>query len=226
MAKEKFVVTGNQRDEIDGQMLDIKRQLRLKNGSPLDPELVKSALQLINERTFPVVKNILSEIIHSSYVRRQDYFWLVSEHFFANANFEASVRIGSVTEEFKKNFGDLSEKIKTPYFIKGRISQISCSGRRIVSEIKKESNSFDVSLSNIYGLMQSKQRDLSLQFGNMSEGLSLENDNIFFVKDKFQLEVRQVILHWHNLGWAVDSKPLVEEIKAGSRVFYGVLNKA
>lgn len=44
MAK-KFNVTGEQHYGITGQMLEIQRQLRLKGGSPLDPEYVKHALQ-------------------------------------------------------------------------------------------------------------------------------------------------------------------------------------
>lgn len=44
MAK-KFNVTGEQHYGITGQMLEIQRQLRLKGGSPLDPEYVKRALQ-------------------------------------------------------------------------------------------------------------------------------------------------------------------------------------
>ena len=59
MAKEKFNVTGEQRDDIDGQMIEIKKQLRLKSGSPIDPELVKITLQDIVEGKFKeqVVKN-------------------------------------------------------------------------------------------------------------------------------------------------------------------------
>jgi|GEM_PF-2769296 len=52
MAKQKFLVTGDQHVSIDKKMLDIKRQLYLKNGSPLNPDLVIKALQAINEGTF------------------------------------------------------------------------------------------------------------------------------------------------------------------------------
>lgn len=48
----KFNVTGEQYFSIDGQMLEIKRQLRLKSGSPIDPELVGLALQDIVEGKF------------------------------------------------------------------------------------------------------------------------------------------------------------------------------
>lgn len=52
MAEKKFRVTGEQRDDIDGQMIEIKRQLRIKSGCPIDPELVKIALQKIVEGRF------------------------------------------------------------------------------------------------------------------------------------------------------------------------------
>lgn len=48
----KFDVTGEQHFSITGQMLEIQRQLRLKSGSPLDPEKLKIALQNIIENKF------------------------------------------------------------------------------------------------------------------------------------------------------------------------------
>ncbi len=48
----KFNVTGEQHFGITGQMLEIQRQIRLKGGSPIDPELVIFALQDIIEGKF------------------------------------------------------------------------------------------------------------------------------------------------------------------------------
>lgn len=48
----KFDVTGEQYFSIDGRMMEIKRQLRLKSGSPIDPELLLSALQAIVDGRF------------------------------------------------------------------------------------------------------------------------------------------------------------------------------
>jgi len=61
----KFNVTGEQRDDIDGQMLEIKRQLRLKSGCPIDPELVKISLQDIVEGKFnhKTVSNAILRLI-------------------------------------------------------------------------------------------------------------------------------------------------------------------
>lgn len=49
---EKFSVTGDQRDSITGQMLEIQRQLRQKGGSPIHPDNVALALQDIIEGKF------------------------------------------------------------------------------------------------------------------------------------------------------------------------------
>lgn len=51
MAK-KFIVDGDQHYSLTGQLWEIQRQLRLKDGSPLDPELVKIALQNIIDHQF------------------------------------------------------------------------------------------------------------------------------------------------------------------------------
>ncbi len=48
----KFNVTGEQHFGLTGQMLEIQRQIRLKSGSPIDPELVALALQDIVEGRF------------------------------------------------------------------------------------------------------------------------------------------------------------------------------
>ncbi len=48
----KFNVTGDQHFGITGQVLEIQRQIRLKGGSPIDPELVALALQDIIEGKF------------------------------------------------------------------------------------------------------------------------------------------------------------------------------
>jgi hypothetical protein len=48
----KFNVTGEQHFGLTGQMLEIQRQIRLKSGSPIDPELVALALQDIIEGRF------------------------------------------------------------------------------------------------------------------------------------------------------------------------------
>jgi hypothetical protein len=67
---QKFNVTGEQRDDIDGQMIEIKRQLRLKSGSPIDPELVKLALQDIVEGIFNDKKVVKNEVIEKPSILR------------------------------------------------------------------------------------------------------------------------------------------------------------
>ena len=48
----KYNVTGDQHFGITGRVLEIQRQIRLKGGSPIDPELVALALQDIIEGKF------------------------------------------------------------------------------------------------------------------------------------------------------------------------------
>ncbi|MBI4434817.1 hypothetical protein HY635_03330 [Candidatus Uhrbacteria bacterium] len=48
----KFAVDGDRYMQIDGRMIEIMRQLRVKGGSPLDPDLVAKALQRIAEGDF------------------------------------------------------------------------------------------------------------------------------------------------------------------------------
>lgn len=55
---QKFNVTGEQYFSITGQMLEIQRQIRLKGGSPIDPELVILTLQDIIEGKFNHNKKI------------------------------------------------------------------------------------------------------------------------------------------------------------------------
>ena len=49
---KKFNVNGEQYFNIDGKILEIKRQIRQKGGSPLNPKLVELALQDIIEGRF------------------------------------------------------------------------------------------------------------------------------------------------------------------------------
>jgi|GEM_PF-6325209 hypothetical protein len=220
MAKKRFVVTGDDRDVINRRFEDIMRQLRLKKGSPLDPELVKIALQMIDERTFSVVKNILSKVVYSSHVWKRNYFWLISEKFVENERKDANVKISTITSEFKKHFFGLLGETDPHYFIKARILRNTSSTYQIISEIKKEKGgTFDGSLSGIYVLMEKNCRDLFIHSGFKLEGLSMENNNIFFAKSSSS-EMRQIILRWFKVGWIVDSKPLEEEIEPGSRIFY------
>jgi len=59
----KFNVTGEQHFGITGQMLEIQRQIRLKSGSPIDPELVTLALQDIVEGKFNNKKTVSDNTI-------------------------------------------------------------------------------------------------------------------------------------------------------------------
>lgn len=55
---EKFIVADDQYYRIDGKILELKRRLRQKNGSPIDPGLVENAFQDILEGKFGILKLI------------------------------------------------------------------------------------------------------------------------------------------------------------------------
>jgi hypothetical protein len=94
MARTKFLVSGDQDLSIDRQMWEIKRQIRQKGGSPIDPELVKIALQNISEGIFyqeavvnkrPWIKSfVVGEIFkHKTgkipiYIKKNFQNWLLS----------------------------------------------------------------------------------------------------------------------------------------------------
>lgn len=62
----KFTVTGEQDLGIDKQMTEIKRQIRQKGGSPIDPALVELALQDIIEGKFKrkgIENNIILKLV-------------------------------------------------------------------------------------------------------------------------------------------------------------------
>ena len=63
----KFNVTGEEHFSITGQMLEIQRQIRLKGGSPIDPQLVTIALQDIIEGKFSHKKTANSVILRRLY---------------------------------------------------------------------------------------------------------------------------------------------------------------
>ena len=46
---DKHAVTGDQKLTIDARMVEIKRQLNQKKGSPIDPEVVSMVLQKVIE---------------------------------------------------------------------------------------------------------------------------------------------------------------------------------
>lgn len=60
----KFTVTGDQHFGITGQMLEIQRQIRLKGGSPINPELIALALQDIIEGKFNKASKEEISVLH------------------------------------------------------------------------------------------------------------------------------------------------------------------
>lgn len=73
MAANRFAVDGDQDREIDVRMCEIKRQLRQKGGSPLDPAMVLAGLQMIMEGLLVVVLTLAQRIA------RGRFYWVNSD---------------------------------------------------------------------------------------------------------------------------------------------------
>ena len=66
------IVTGEMYEEIDGQLHEIKRQIRQKNGYPFNPEELKKALQAIVEGKFGLKLNDI-EWVRIRFARSRAY---------------------------------------------------------------------------------------------------------------------------------------------------------
>lgn len=150
MAKQKFFVAGEEFIKIDDIMRDIKRQLRTKSGSPLDPKKVKDALQKINEGKFMDVivhtrkiKNpiltlisgngslILDELDGKELLSEaKDVFNYIDSDFKSyganergKATKETSVNVYEMAKDatFSQMFGSLSEDVRSLCFTQSQI---------------------------------------------------------------------------------------------------------
>ncbi len=214
MAKEKFVVTGEQRDDIDGQMMDVKRQLRLKKGSPLDPELVKIALQNIVEGKF---EGISKEPIHdfSNAIYRyeiRDYYQL----FEVNTTFtkhNKTVKFSFIDPNFTKLFGNKIEdggstihgdlyNCKIIYF---RNLLLVNPIQTIYKELGGEDAVFR--LRNIYHMLERHRNSLDSRF------LVNGDKNYFFALD-VNNEI-QLLCFWRDINWAIK---VVSDFKSNKKV--------
>ncbi len=86
---EKFNVTGEQDLNIDKQMFEIKRQIRQKGGSPIDPKLVALALQDV------VMGKFHSEIMKDKVVSQPNFSFLEIK--------QTGIVIPCLTEQFIPN---------------------------------------------------------------------------------------------------------------------------
>lgn len=203
MAKEKFIVTGDDRDVINRRFEDIMRQLRLKNGSPLDPELVKIALQRIGEGNFAGISkkpiHDFSEVIYRHEIG-DDYESFRVDLTFTKEN--QNVKFSSIDPKFIKLFGEKVEAgnifEEVPYnynFIYFRDLLLVNPVQTIFRELGSGSAIFK--LRNIYRMLEN----------SFNEGYLVNGKKSYF----FALDVNkelQLLCFWWDIwrenGWAIE----------------------
>ncbi len=106
---EKFTVTGEQDLSIDKQMSEIKRQIRQKGGSPLNPELVAFALQDIIEGKFKSNESVTVKLVGNHEIDTDR----IPNSIFDHLKIKKHQGCGKIMLDFSKISFYLSEKQKT-----------------------------------------------------------------------------------------------------------------
>jgi len=113
-------VAGKTYFDIDGQLLEIKRQLRQPNGYPFDPLLLQRSLQAAIEGKFfdafasaepkaEVEKPKLLEFVTTIPVSAYEHF-AAEKHLVVDTSKKAKVKIAWVSDNFKNLFGTKIER--------------------------------------------------------------------------------------------------------------------
>lgn len=201
MAKEKFIVTGDDRDVISRRFEDVMRQLRLKNGSPLDPELVKIALQRIGEGNFEGISkksiNDFSNVVYRHEIK-DDYDSFRVGLTFTKDN--SNVKFSFIDPKFTKLFGKKVESGNIPEEIVFNYRLVYFRNLLLVNPIHtifKELGSGDAifQLRNIYRILEDCRYVIDQEFllnGKKKYFFALDSNN------KIQL-----LCFWLDIHWAI-----------------------
>lgn len=210
-------VAGDLYADIDGQMLEIKRQLRQRDGYPYDPMQLVDHLQaaiegnLVNRhgKLFMGMKNKipLLEEIGTTEILAQERF-VVQERFAVGT---ATARVTYLGDNFRKwFFGKTEDPTALATLRHAKLARPSVDGP-ILAELGDKA---ETTLSQICALMERQP--------NGEDGVLLTDGraNIFYVRDT-NGALRAVDVRWTAGGWGVDAC-LVESPDGwggGSRVF-------
>ncbi len=183
--------------ELDGQLQEIKRQLRQSSGYPFDPEKLKIALQGIVEGRFDngkVAESIL-EFVGTVAIQALPKF-VAKDNFAQNTGEKAKVKISYVGDNFKAWFGDKIEEPVAEHTLRyAKLLKSSVDGP-IRAEIGADHE--ETTLGAVHALM-------GLQ-PNGEDGVLLKNGyaNIFYVKDVGGT-LQAVRVGWDDDGWNVSA---------------------
>ena len=187
-------VSGDRYKEIDGQLFEIKRQLRQKSGYPFDLDALELALQVIVEGRFDgneSVKASILELVGMVTIPAIGQF-ITKDHFVEDVTDTARVKISLLSHNFKSWFLDKTEAPAAEATLRySKLVKSSTDG-----PILAGLDSPETTLSHIFWLMEQQK--------NGKKGVLLVNGyaNVFYVRD-VNGTLRAVDVRWLGGGWGV-----------------------
>lgn len=209
-------VAGDLYTDLDGQMLEIKRQLRQKEGYPFNPMLLVDHLQAAIEGNFvkrngqPVVRQAVPSLLQEVGIVtiQATVRFLAVERFVLNYGSKAKpgVRISYLGENLKTWFSGKTEEPMVATKLRYVVLVRYAFDAPIFAELGDKAKS---TLAQIWALMELQP--------NGQAGVLLTNGqaNIFYV------DGRVVDVHWNDGGWDVNAPPVTYPFgwRDGYRVF-------
>lgn len=221
-------VTGEQYVDVDGQMWEIKRQLRQKNGYPYDLKQLMAHLQaaiegnLVDRNGDLFSKSLLKGIGTIVLGPGSEGDFVVREKFVINTGKEDGVKISFIGDNFRDYCLAKTEQpgvqVELSYWELTRPS----SDRAIIAEFDADcNNSSLISLRHVFGLLSRQS--------NGGEGVLLNDGraNILYVVDVVDARglICPVTVRFSSNGWKIYTddiyaKSCSHKRDSGSRVFF------
>jgi len=209
-------VAGDLYVDIEGQILEIKRQLRQKEGYPYNPmqlvEHLQAAIEgkLVDRHGKPFNRPFLNPFGMIRLLGTTKPF-VVAEKFAVDTKASALVKIFYLNENFQAWF---TGKIETPA-VKTTLRYAELVEESLDAPILAElGDKAETTLDQVYALMERQP--------NGEEGILLTNGwaNVFYIRD-VNGALRAVSVFWHGDGWDVDAYSVGHPFgwRAGRRVF-------
>lgn len=176
MAKK---VTGEQYYEIDGQLAEIKRQLRQSNGYPFDVESLKKHLQDGIEGRFSQVEKTetILEFFGTVIVPARTERFIAKNHFIVDKSKKARVQISYLGDNFRNNFLNKTEEAISETILQYHQLKKSSRDIPIINELGGKDKT-ETTLAEMFSLMEKQP--------NGEDGVLLINGyaNIFYIRDE------------------------------------------
>ena len=203
-------VAGDLYHELDGQLCELKRQLRQLSGYPFDPLQLREHLQAGIEGRFSVVRSSLLKPLGTVPVPYVHKF-VARRNFIVDTSAGASPKISYLSDNFPGWFGDKVEKVPSGTLQYAELLKSSVDGP-ILAEL---GNTAEVTLANIFALME-RQPNGEKAGALFTNGRA----NIFYVKDVGGT-LRAVDVYWRGDGWDVNAYSVSspDRWRDGNRVF-------